>query len=151
MYVLDNNVAKELNGKTPDANVMAWFGSVDESDIYISVAVIVEQRRGIEREKKQRKANHAEIAASEKRLSAFVSEHWDRFLAVDNDVANEWGRLYGIKEAKFIDLLIAATANVKGYTVVTRNVKDFVSRTQNVIDPFKFNKRPAVKALSNGK
>ena len=53
------------------------------------------------------------------------------------------GRLAGEKQQDLIDLLLAATANVRRYTVVTRNVADFEGRVERVMDPFKWRERHA--------
>ena len=49
-YLLDTNVISELRkGDRCDANVTAWYTGVEETDIFISVLVLGELRRGIER------------------------------------------------------------------------------------------------------
>ena len=35
-YLLDTNVVSDLRRKTPDAQVLAWFGSTDPSTQHIS-------------------------------------------------------------------------------------------------------------------
>lgn len=49
----------------------------------------------------------------------------------------EWARLMHKKSADLsLDAMIAATARVRGLTVVTRNVRDFSSFDVPVFDPF---------------
>jgi predicted nucleic acid-binding protein len=145
VYLLDNNVVKELNGATPESNVMNWLNSVDDVDIYIAVTVILEQRKGIEVARKKRNADLKELLAGEQRLRRLISEYWDKFLHIDNEIAEEWGRLYGERQADLIDLLVSASANVRDFTVVTRNVNHFKGRTKRIIDPFKYKKPPHTK------
>jgi predicted nucleic acid-binding protein len=142
LYLLDNNVVKELNGATPDSNVINWLNSVDDVDIYIAVSVIMEQRKGIEVERKEKNADLKELLAGESRLKKLIADYWDRFLHIDNEIAEEWGRLYGERQAELIDLLVSASANVRGFTVVTRNIRDFRGRAKKIFDPFKYKKAP---------
>lgn len=49
-YLIDINVISELQkGRRCDENVQAWFDSVPENEIFLSVLVIGEIRLGIER------------------------------------------------------------------------------------------------------
>jgi len=146
VYVLDNNVVKEIDGASPDPNVMNWLHSVDDGDIYIAVTVIMEQRKGIEAARKKRNANLNELSNGEARLKKLIADFWDKFLHVDNEIAEEWGRLYGEKQTDIIDLLISASANVRGFTVVTRNVDHFKGRAKKIIDPFEYNKSPPIQS-----
>jgi predicted nucleic acid-binding protein len=140
VYVLDTMVVSNINGPDPNENVLDWIRGVDDIDIYISVVVIMEVRKGIESQRRKLSAKNLDISdldASQKELSEFVRDHSDQFIPVDNEIAEEWGRLVGVKEKNIVDLLIAATANVKKYTVVTRNEKHFRARSIKTIDPFK--------------
>jgi predicted nucleic acid-binding protein len=130
-------VVRGMSGPNPDKNVAKWRSGVDESDIFFSVAVIMEQRKGIEIARRKRNADLAKMAQSEKKLSDFINAFWDHFLHVDSAIAEEWGKLIGENQQDLADLLIAATANVKKYAVVTRNVAHFKDRVKTVIDPFK--------------
>ena len=49
-YLIDINIISEVRkGERCDRNVAAWFASVDDADIYLSVLVLGEIRKGIER------------------------------------------------------------------------------------------------------
>ncbi|WP_043622105.1 PIN domain-containing protein [Nonomuraea candida] len=52
------------------------------------------------------------------------------------DIAEEWGRLSNARPRGTSDMLIAATAKVHGWSVVTRDVKDFYDTGVTVINPF---------------
>ena len=61
-------------------------------------------------------------------LDDVVDFYDDRIVSIDGAVAREWGRLNVTHPLPVVDALIAATAKVRGWTLVTRNVKD-VERT----------------------
>jgi predicted nucleic acid-binding protein len=50
MFLLDTNIISEIRkGARCDRNVAAWYGSTEARDLYLSVLVTGEIRRGIER------------------------------------------------------------------------------------------------------
>ncbi len=62
----------------------------------------------------------------------------DKLLPIDNQVADEWGRLQCRVERTLpaIDSLIAATALCHRLVLVTRNVKDFDLPDLDVLNPW---------------
>jgi len=124
--LLDTNVLSELVKPKPDKGVVACVDGEDEDSIYVSALTLGEIRQGVEM-----------LAAGRRRaeLEAWVGgalrERFEgRVLAVDADVADRWGRLSA--EARragrglgVVDGLLAATALVHGFTLVTRNESDF--------------------------
>jgi toxin FitB len=125
-----------MSGPNRDKNVGAWLDSVDISDVYFSVSVIMEQNKGIVKAKKNKNCDLAKNRASLDRLEKFISDFWDHFILINHEIAMEWGRLVGIQEKSVLDKLVAATANVNEYSVVTRDTghDGFANKT---IDPFK--------------
>jgi predicted nucleic acid-binding protein len=65
-----------------------------------------------------------------------MEAHSERVLPVDAATADEWGRLDARGSLPVVDGLLAATALVRGLTLVTRNVKDVVRTGVDVLDPF---------------
>jgi len=64
-----------------------------------------------------------------------------RVLAVDNAIAEAWGKIPARSEAAgrvigIMDALIAATAEVHGLALVTRNPSHFELLLQDVINPW---------------
>ena len=62
-YLLDTNVLSELRKRArASAKVMAWYRSVIDGDLFISVVTIGEIRRGIElkRRRDPKQAGHLE-------------------------------------------------------------------------------------------
>ena len=59
-------------------------------------------------------------------------------LPVTAAVAEEWGRMHAMRPLPIVDGLIAATARAHDWTLVTRNVKDFVGLDVQLINPFEW-------------
>ena len=133
-YLIDTNVISELRkGQRCDPNVVQWFASVADVEIYLSVLVIGELRRGIEC---IRRRDPTAAAALETWLKRVVKSFDNRLLAVDEEIAEEWGRMNASSPLSTIDSLLAATAKVHGLTLVTRNVKDIVNAGVSYLNPF---------------
>jgi toxin FitB len=133
-YLLDTNVLSELRkGRHCDPRVAIWFSTVADEDLWLSVLVIGEIRRGVEavRQRDPRKA-----AALERWLTRLTHDHGDRILPVDRAVAEEWGRLSAVRSASVVDGLLAATARVHGLTLATRNLRDVEWTGASCINPF---------------
>lgn len=60
----------------------------------------------------------------------------DRILPIDQQIAEQWGRLNVPDPLPVVDGLLAATAKVHGLTLVTRNLKDVKRTGVDCIDPF---------------
>jgi predicted nucleic acid-binding protein len=133
-YLLDTNVLSELRrGHRADEGVARWFATVPEESIFISVLVLGELRQGVER---IRRRDPASAARLERWLHALLATHSDRFVPVDERVADLWGRLCVPDPLPAIDGLLAATALVHDLTLVTRNVRDVESTGVRVLNPF---------------
>jgi len=65
-----------------------------------------------------------------------------RILGVDERVAEQWGRLNVPDPVPLIDGLLAATAKVRGMTLVTRNVADLERTGVRVVNPFTDRRSP---------
>jgi toxin FitB len=132
-FLLDTNVISEARKPTPDSKVRAWLASVREDDLYLSVLVVGEIRQGIER---LRRRDPAQAAPYETWLSALVHGFADRLVPVTVDVCEEWGRLNVPDPLPVVDGLMAATAKVRGWTFVTRNVADLGRADVRLLNPF---------------
>ena len=120
-YLLDTNVVSEIRKKAPDPGVSAWFASVPDDELFLSVLVVGEIRQGIER-LARRDLAQAEIF--EQWLSRLVHAYGDRIVPITARVAEAWGRLNVPDPVPVVDGLMAATALVHDWTLVTRNVDD---------------------------
>lgn len=132
--LFDTNIVSELRkGARTDVHVRAWLAGVDDGEIYLSVLVIGELRRGIE---SIRRRNAAQARALERWLTRVTRQHADRILPVDRRVADQWGRFSSVRSASPVDTLMAATAHVHDMTLVTRNVRDVVWTGVACLNPF---------------
>ena len=133
-YLLDTNVVSELRRSRPERKVVRWVGSVSGTSLFLSVLVVGEIRQGVER-LRRRDPKQAELL--ENWLEGLRREFADRILPVTTPVAEAWGRLSGPAPLPVIDGLLAATALVHGFTLVTRDV-DTLERTGiPLLDPWR--------------
>jgi predicted nucleic acid-binding protein len=133
-YLVDTNVISEVRrGGRCNANVAAWYASVDDEDIYLSVLVLGEIRSGIER---ARQRDRLQAEALEKWLVKLQTSFADRLLMLDRSVAEEWGRMSARRPVPVVDALLAATAKVHGLTLTTRNIADVHDLGADLLNPF---------------
>jgi toxin FitB len=84
-YLLDTNIISELRkGTRCDAGVRKWFDSVDQAQLFTSVLVIGEIRKGIEniRRRDPQSANHLDLWLTDM-LDAFPK----RIIDIDRKIA----------------------------------------------------------------
>lgn len=126
--LLDTNIVSELCRQRPNAGVAAWAAGV--MDFSLSVITVEEVAYGLAW-----------------RSNARIAAWFDGFLLrcqvwpVTQDVARRAGEWRGAFAAKGVvrsqaDLLIAATAQRHGLTLVTRNLRDFDGCGIALLDPF---------------
>jgi predicted nucleic acid-binding protein len=132
--LLDTNVVSELRkGARAHPRVRAWFESVADADLHLSVLVVGELRRGIER---VRARDAKQAAALERWLRHLTREHGERILPVDRRVAELWGRFSATRSGSPVDVLMAATAQVHELVLVTRNTRDVAWTGVTCLNPF---------------
>ena len=133
-YLVDTNVISELRKRErADPAVRAWFASVADEEIFLSVLTVGEIRQGVER---IRRRDLAAATALDRWLDRVVDTHRDRLVPVDRLVAEEWGRINVPDPLPVIDGLLAATAKVTGLTLATRNVGDVERTGVDLVNPF---------------
>lgn len=110
-----------------------WIASAPAANLYLSVLVVGEIRRGIER-LKRRDPEGAEVY--EAWLGTVLSDYADRILPVDAKIAEEWGRMSVPDPVSVVDGLMAATAKVRDMILVTRNTADVERTGVRVLNPF---------------
>lgn len=134
-FLIDTNIISEVRkGLRCDPRVAAWYESIDDDALYLSVLVLGEIRKGIEL---CRSRDAAKARALATWLARVETAFADRILSIDRFVADEWGRMSAERPVATIDSLLAATAKVHGMTLVTRNDTDVAGLGANVLNPFK--------------
>ena len=132
-WLLDTNVVSELRkGDRANAGVRTWFFDVNDADLFTSVLVLGEIRRGIE---SIRRRDTPAAMAIEQWLIRLAVGFGDRVIPIDARVADRWGALHVPDPVPTVDGLLAATALVHDMTVVTRNVKDISGTGARTLDP----------------
>lgn len=132
-WLLDTNVVSELRkGDRADPRLRAWFADVEDADVFTSVLVLGEIRRGIE---SIRRRDTSGALAIEQWLVRMAVGFGDRVLPVDARVADRWGTLNVPDPIPTIDGLLAATALIHDLTLVTRNTKDVARTGVRTFDP----------------
>jgi len=131
-YLLDTNVVSELRKPRPHGAVVAWLQTVDDAQLHLSAVTLGEIQAGIEltREQDPDKAQHIEAW-----LELVAGSY--NVLPMDAATFRAWARLMHRKSNTLVeDAMIAATAQVHGLKVVTRNVADFKALGLDVFNPF---------------
>jgi predicted nucleic acid-binding protein len=122
IYLLDNNVLSEIWKPQPDAGVVEFLNT---AEWFVPVPVIAEIQEGAEAVPSA--VRRLEINS---RLDIFLRRNAAVILDWDSETARVWGRLKHSPEVKrrpqsLWDSLIDALAVRHGYTVATRNGRDF--------------------------
>ena len=132
-FLLDTNIVSELRKPRTHAGLLEWFDDQPSHALFLSVVTIGEIRQGIEQ---LRKRDRLQAGVLDRWLNGLTQFYEERLLYIDGDIAEEWGRLRARRSAPVVDALIAATARVRGLTLVTRNSSDFVNLGVNLLNPF---------------
>jgi toxin FitB len=136
MYLVDTKVISEVRRQDRcHPKVRQWFATVDTRTIYLSVLVLGEIRAGAESVRERDPARAAELDGW---LKQVTEKHKRRILDVDYEVARLWGWMKGRFQVPVVDGLLAATAQVHGLVLVTRNVRDVERTGVSYLDPFAY-------------
>jgi predicted nucleic acid-binding protein len=133
-YLLDTNVLSETRRQRQAPGVAEWIAQTPPDQLHVSVLTIGEIVQGIARVRARGDCKQA--AALERWQRELETAFGKRVVPVTLRVAAEWGRQQPGQPVLVIDALIAATARVHGWTVVTRNAKDFDRAGVQVLNPF---------------
>jgi predicted nucleic acid-binding protein len=127
-YLVDTNIIGELTRLVPNAGVVQWAGRIDRHSI--SAISVDEAWFGIARR-------------PDVRLHAWMEAYFRRHevLPVTEIIARRAGEMRGDFSRRGVtrsqaDMLIAATAQIHGLTLVTRNVRDFEGCGIGLLNPF---------------
>jgi hypothetical protein len=133
MYLLDTNIVSETVRPIPDHNVAIWLLSQPTETLWISVLTIAEIERGIALAEQFNASRARQLTGW---LEGLLAQYQDQIVPMDRAAARVWGRMAAATPELDPDAAIAATAAVHGWTVATRNVKDFGRFGVPVFNPF---------------
>jgi toxin FitB len=132
-YLIDTNVVSETRRRRPDRSVLEWLAETAPHERHLSVLTLGELRRGIERRRRTDKRAAQQL---ETWLDELVAEHRQRIMPITSQIADRWGTL-GVRDpVPIIDGLLAATALVHGWTLVTRNIAEVEGTGVRTLNPF---------------
>jgi toxin FitB len=132
VYLLETNVVSELRKRKPHKGVVAWIQAAPEESLFVSAVTVGEIQAGIE-------ITRAQSAEKAKEIEDWLNSVEQSYgvLSADAAIFRRWAQLMHRRpDHDLEDALIAATALVRGLTVVTRNVDDFASFGAPLINPF---------------
>jgi len=133
-YLLDTNVVSEARkGKRADSNVVAWFNTVTDNELFLSVLVLGKIRKGIEQ---ARATDPPKAQSLERWLTGLERAFEDRLLPITATIADRWGQLSAARPLPTVDGLLAATGLVHDLTFVTRNSNDVADTGVRLLNPF---------------
>jgi predicted nucleic acid-binding protein len=133
-YLIDTNVVSELIRAKPEPRVVAWFESLPDAALYLSVLTLGELRKGVEKLPDTPRQEKLRLWLENDLLNWFGQN----LLPVDAEVADRWGRLLAAaaRPVPAIDSLLAATALQHDLRLVTRNEKDFKFPGLVIVNPW---------------
>ena len=141
IWLLDTNFVSELrkvrSGKA-NANVAAWAEREQPYSQFISAITLHELELGVLL-MERRDASQGKLLRTwlmDRVMPAFEG----RILPVDAEVAQRSAALHVPDPRPERDAFIAATALVRGMTIVTRNVSDFAQMGVRLINPWQVSK-----------
>jgi toxin FitB len=129
IFVLDTNVLSERTKLQPDAGVEDFLRRLPAENARVSAMALAEISQGVK--------NNPTPA-----LKQFLTEILGLTVApFGEEEALEWGRITSAaiaagRETTVRDAVIAATAAAHGWTVATRNTKDFLPLGVKVFNPW---------------
>jgi predicted nucleic acid-binding protein len=137
MYLLDTNIVSLFDPRRAGeaAFVIQWMRENDPL-LFVSTITLTEIEAGILKLMRERKEARARQLIALR--DGLIADFNNRLLPLDVDVALTVARLAEAVRPMVIertDLIIAATARVHGFTVLTRNVRHVAPTGVPAIDP----------------
>ncbi|MBV8538298.1 MAG: type II toxin-antitoxin system VapC family toxin [Alphaproteobacteria bacterium] len=136
-FLLDTNVVSEWAKPRPNPGVITWLANADEDRVFLSAVTLVELRYGVERLQTGARRHRLDRWLTHELLLRFEG----RVLPIDEPVADACGKLLALRERagrpmNAMDAMIAATAEIRGLALVTRNVADFDASVRSILNPW---------------
>ncbi len=126
MIIVDTNVISELTRALPNGEVLRWMRTQRLPQLAITTLSLAELQLGLALLPPGQKRT----LLSEKLSILLTRSFADRILSFDESAVPHYARLGGLRKSSgrtsgVADLMIAAIAASRGFSVCTRNVADF--------------------------
>lgn len=135
MYLIDTDVVSALRRRhLVEPRVLAWIDATPDINMFISSVTLLEIEYGALLRRRRDEAQGRLFFDWIRRvvLPSFAG----RILAFDSEAAFRCAALHVPNPRPERDAMIAATALVHGFTVVTRNVRDFAPMGVPLLNPW---------------
>ena len=137
MIILDTNVVSEFMTSPPASAVLNWLNAQETTSLFLTTITIAEIGFGLRTLPKGKRRD-----LLTERFEQFVTTAFEqRILPFDEDAARVYGEVLGYRREigrpiSSLDGQIAAIARSRGFSVATRNIKDFEDCQVDLINPF---------------
>lgn len=137
MIILDTNVVSEPLRPKPNSQVLEWLDRQAPETLYLTTISLAEILSGVELLPAGRKRSKLQAAFIEQMLPLFDK----RILPFDSEAAPPYARISARMRASgraisFADCAIAAIATTQGFSIATRNGRDFKGTGVEILDPW---------------
>ena len=136
-WILDTNIISELRRPKPEKKVAAFVRTQPLEALYVSIVTLAEIRFGIELQTDAIRRTELKEWLDHKVRPMFEQ----RVLTITEDIMLKWRFL--VEEGRKVghtfsqpDLIIAATAQHHGLTVVSRDTKEYTAARVAVFNPW---------------
>ena len=135
MFVLDTNVISELRQGKPSQSfeVRAWAAAEPASRLFLSAITILELEKGVQALERRTPPHGSALRAW---LAGVRAAFAGRILPFTEYTAPLCAALHVPNACAERDAMIAATAIEHGFTVVTRNMPDFINTGVPLLNPW---------------
>lgn len=137
MIILDTNVVSEPLKPEPSAAVLAWLDAQPVGSLFLTAVSWAELLAGVAALPQGRRRTELHRALTQQVRPLFE----DRVLDFDTAAAEAFATIHAAAKVAgnpiaFADGAIAAIAAAKGFTIATRNVRDFHGTGVRVLNPW---------------